>query len=49
MLNRSGSVNTGEHPLLSAFREHHALQCGFCTPGMIMSSLELLRRVRSPA
>jgi carbon-monoxide dehydrogenase large subunit len=33
-----------EHPLQSAFREHHALQCGFCTPGMIMSALELLRR-----
>src|SRR5215468_10337874 len=35
-----------EHPLLSAFRGHHALQCGFCTPGMIMSSLELLQRER---
>jgi aerobic carbon-monoxide dehydrogenase large subunit len=39
----------GEHPLLSAFREHHALQCGFCTPGMIMSSLELLRREPRPS
>ena len=39
----------GEHPLLSAFREHHALQCGFCTPGMIMSSLELLRREPQPS
>jgi aerobic carbon-monoxide dehydrogenase large subunit len=38
----------GEHPLQSAFREHHALQCGFCTPGMIMSSLELLRREPQP-
>jgi aerobic carbon-monoxide dehydrogenase large subunit len=37
-----------EHPLQSAFREHHALQCGFCTPGMIMSSLELLRREPRP-
>src|SRR5215475_7571494 len=37
-----------EHPLQSAFREHHALQCGFCTPGMIMSSLELLRREPHP-
>jgi aerobic carbon-monoxide dehydrogenase large subunit len=37
-----------EHPLQSAFREHHALQCGFCTPGMIMSSLELLRREPQP-
>ncbi len=32
------------HPLQLAFREHHALQCGFCTPGMIMSALELLER-----
>ena len=39
----------GEHPLLSAFREHHALQCGFCTPGMIMSSLELLHREPQPS
>ena len=45
-LSKSGD---GEHPLLSAFREHHALQCGFCTPGMIMSSLELLRREPQPS
>jgi aerobic carbon-monoxide dehydrogenase large subunit len=44
-LTRAGD---GEHPLLSAFREHHALQCGFCTPGMIMSSLELLHREPHP-
>lgn len=30
------------HPLQNAFREEHGLQCGFCTPGMIMSSAELL-------
>lgn len=30
------------HPLQQSFHEHHALQCGFCTPGMIMRSLELL-------
>ena len=30
------------HPLQAAFREHHALQCGFCTPGMILSALDLL-------
>ena len=45
-LSKSGD---GEHPLLSAFREHHALQCGFCTPGMIMSSLELLQREPQPS
>ena len=31
------------HPLQDAFWEKHGLQCGFCTPGMIMASLELLR------
>jgi carbon-monoxide dehydrogenase small subunit len=31
------------HPLQEAFREHHALQCGFCTPGFLMTALHLLR------
>ena len=31
------------HPLQAAFREHHGLQCGFCTPGFLMSAYELLR------
>ncbi len=31
------------HPLQEAFREHHGLQCGFCTPGMLMAALDLLR------
>jgi aerobic carbon-monoxide dehydrogenase medium subunit len=31
------------HPLQQAFQQHHALQCGFCTPGMVLSALELLR------
>jgi carbon-monoxide dehydrogenase small subunit len=31
------------HPLQQAFQQHHALQCGFCTPGMILAALELLR------
>jgi aerobic-type carbon monoxide dehydrogenase small subunit (CoxS/CutS family) len=30
------------HPLQQAFQQHHALQCGFCTPGMILAALELL-------
>ena len=32
------------HPVQAAFREHHALQCGFCTPGMIMSAIDMIRR-----
>ena len=29
------------HPMQEMFREHHALQCGFCTPGMVMSAIDL--------
>lgn len=32
------------HPMQEAFREHHGLQCGFCTPGMIMSALDIVKR-----
>jgi carbon-monoxide dehydrogenase small subunit len=32
------------HPMQAAFREHHGLQCGFCTPGMIMTAVDLVRR-----
>ena len=32
------------HPMQAAFREHHALQCGFCTPGMVMSAIDLVRK-----
>jgi carbon-monoxide dehydrogenase small subunit len=32
------------HPVQEAFREHHGLQCGFCTPGMIMTAVDLIRR-----
>ena len=32
------------HPMQAAFREHHALQCGFCTPGMIMSAIDLVAK-----
>jgi aerobic carbon-monoxide dehydrogenase small subunit len=37
------------HPLQAAFRETHGLQCGFCTPGMIMSSVDLLARTPNPS
>ena len=33
------------HPMQEAFREHHALQCGFCTPGMIITALDMVRRL----
>ena len=33
------------HPVQEAFRENHGLQCGFCTPGMIMTAVDLIRRV----
>jgi aerobic carbon-monoxide dehydrogenase small subunit len=36
------------HPVQAAFREHHALQCGFCTPGMIMTAVDLLNRSPNP-
>jgi carbon-monoxide dehydrogenase small subunit len=39
-----GLANGDElHPMQAAFREHHGLQCGFCTPGMVMSAVDLLR------
>ena len=38
-----GTVNDLD-PLQQAFQEHHALQCGFCTPGMLMTGVDLLRK-----
>ncbi len=37
------------HPLQAAFKEEHGLQCGFCTPGMIMSAADLLNRNPNPS
>jgi carbon-monoxide dehydrogenase small subunit len=39
----------GLHPLQEAFWEHHGLQCGYCTPGMIMAAVDLLRRNPNPS
>ena len=36
------------HPLQAAFRDHHAVQCGFCTPGMLLAALDLLARSPAP-
>ena len=33
------------HPVQAAFKEHHGLQCGFCTPGMIMTAVDMIRRM----
>ncbi|MCY4220835.1 MAG: (2Fe-2S)-binding protein [Thiotrichales bacterium] len=37
------------HPMQEAFRENHGLQCGFCTPGMVMSALDLVERNPDPS
>jgi carbon-monoxide dehydrogenase small subunit len=45
-----GLAQGGElHPMQAAFKEHHGLQCGFCTPGMIMSANDLCRRSPDPS
>jgi len=42
-----GLANGGElHPVQIAFKEHHGLQCGFCTPGMIMTAVDMIDRAR---
>ena len=45
-----GMATNGQlHPIQESFREKHGLQCGFCTPGMIMSSWQLLERNPNPS
>ena len=45
-----GLAANGElHPMQQAFNEHHGLQCGFCTPGMVMSGLDLVSRNPDPS
>ena len=36
------------HPVQASFQEHHGLQCGFCTPGMIMTAVDMLMRHHNP-
>jgi len=44
-----GLANGNElHPMQAAFREHHGLQCGFCTPGMVMSAVDFAKRNKKP-
>ncbi len=45
-----GLAKNGElHPVQAAFKEHHGLQCGFCTPGMVMSAVDLLNTNANPS
>ena len=45
VLTIEGLAGSGDlHPIQAAFREHHGLQCGFCTPGMIMSAADMIAR-----
>ncbi len=43
-------ISQGEtlHPVQQAFRDCHGLQCGYCTPGMVMSTIDLLKRIPKP-
>jgi len=44
-----GLSNNGKmHPMQEAFKKHHGLQCGFCTPGMVMSAVDLLQKNKNP-
>ncbi len=45
-----GLARNGDlHPMQAAFREHHGLQCGFCTPGMVLSALDLVASNPDPS
>ncbi len=50
VLTIEGLASNGDlHPMQEAFRDNHGLQCGFCTPGMIMSALDLVGRNSAPS
>jgi len=45
-----GLTSNGKmHPMQEAFKKHHGLQCGFCTPGMVMSAVDLLQKNQNPS
>ena len=45
-----GLASNGKlHPMQEAFKKHHGLQCGFCTPGMVMSAVDLLQKNQNPS
>ena len=43
------ATNGALHPMQAAFKEHHGLQCGFCTPGMVLSGMDLVSRKPDPS
>ena len=43
------AANGGLHPMQAAFRQHHGLQCGFCTPGMVMNAIDLVKEHPAPS
>ena len=43
------ATNGKLHPMQEAFKKHHGLQCGFCTPGMVMSAVDLLKKNKNPS
>ena len=43
------SKNGKMHPMQEAFKKKHGLQCGFCTPGMVMSAVDLLQKNKNPS
>ena len=45
-----GLASNGKmHPMQETFKKHHGLQCGFCTPGMVMSAVDLLQKNKNPS
>ena len=42
------AINGKMHPMQEAFKKNHGLQCGFCTPGMVMSAIDLLQKNKNP-
>ena len=45
-----GLAKNGEmHPMQESFKKNHGLQCGFCTPGMVMSAVDLLQKNKTPS
>ena len=45
-----GLAKNGElHPMQEAFKKNHGLQCGFCTPGMVMSAIDLIQKNKNPS